>query len=369
MSTIYLGNILGGTGPSGPTGPIGCPSCLDLVAGEWTRYESDARIRVIDNLTHHSASCWAVDEQITISGRDSNNNAISEEGFIYSVDTTTNTIVTKATQHSYDGAYGITICQGHNVGPTGPSPGSTGPTGPSGPSGPSGPAGADCSGTSTSELNLNNTTTAVGTNVNITTEEDRCWSIGTIIVVSYTGSTSDYIIAKVTNYSGTTLTFEVIKRVGVSTQNSWTISLTGDLGPSGPTGPIGGTGPTGPLGSTGPTGPRILRGATDTNVDISSSAQTLNCTSTDLFNCTLNSSSSITLSNMSAGQAIYVRVKQTNSSYTLSWASPSDGSLYWESGSQPTQTTVAGRSTLYKIIKVHSDGIYMGTVFGDYHES
>ena len=355
MSTIYLGNILGGTGPSGPTGPIGCPSCLDLDAGEWTRAESDGRVRSIDDLIGHDASCWTAGEQITISGRDSNNNAISEEGTVYSVDTSTNAVVTSATQHSYDGTYGVTICRGHNVGPTGPSAGATGPTGPSGPSGPSGPAGPDCSGTSTTELNLNNVSTAIAASFSITTQAEKCWTDGTLVIVSYTGSTNDYLIGRVTSYSGTTLTFSVIKRNGTVTQSNWNINLTGDVGPSGPTGPVGGTGPAGPLGSTGPTGPTTLRGAT------------LDCANTDLFNCTLSTSTTITLSNVSAGQVVYVRVKQTNSSYTVGWGNPSDGTLYWESNSIPTVAATSGRSTLYKIIKVHTDGIYFGTSFGEYY--
>jgi len=368
MSTFYLGNILGGTGPTGPAGPIGCPSCLELDSGEWDREESTGKVSVEENLTKHDAICWVTDEQITISGRDANNNAISEENYIDSINTSTNLVVTKATLHVYDDNYKLTICHGHNIGPTGPSDGPMGPTGPSGPLGPTGATGPDCTGSSTTQLNLNDVSTAFGQTVSVETDLDKCWTVGTFVTVSYTGSTIDYLIGKVISYSSGTLSFQVLKRVGTSTQTSWNINLTGDLGPSGPTGPSGSIGVTGPTGPSGPTGPRTLRGAADTDISISASTQTLDCSLTDLFNCTLYTTSTITLSNVSAGQVIYIKVKQTNTNYILSWDDPSDGILYWENDIIPPQTNVVSRSTVYKIIKFHSGGIYIGTAFGDYHE-
>jgi hypothetical protein len=70
---------------------------------------------------------------------------------------------------------------------------------------------------------------------------------------------------------------------------------------------------------------------------------------------------------MSSGQIVYIRIKQTDPLYTVSWSAPSDGMLYWENDTPPTQTSEMDRSTLYKIIKIHTDGIYLGTSWGDYH--
>ena len=245
MSTFYLGNVLGGTGPSGPTGPIGCPSCLLLETTEWLRQESDGKVRTVEDLTGHSATCWEVGELITISGRDSNNNPVSEESTIDAIDESTNEVTTAATLHAYYEGYEITICHGHNIGPTGPSQGPTGPTGPAGPLGSTGPTGPDCSGTvDGTTLSLTGSSTSEGQTVSVTTQSLKCWTQGQIIILSYTGSNTDYFIGKVTEYVDTTLSFLVLQRAGTVETSNWNINVSGDLGPSGPTGPLGGTGPT-----------------------------------------------------------------------------------------------------------------------------
>jgi hypothetical protein len=372
MSTIYLGNILGGTGPSGPTGPIGCPSCLHYVSGDWNRDVTDLYVYNIAPLGSPTV-CWASGEAVTIAGVDSNQNPISEENTIELVSYSNDLIQTDSTLHSYDTDYDITICKGSNIGPTGPSQGPTGPTGPSGPEGSTGPTGPDCSGTSTTALNLNNSTTALGAIVTIITEEDKCWTIGQVIIVSHDvmpGGLDDYLVGKVTEYTGTSLSFSVLKRIGTISASSWAISCSGDLGPSGPTGPFGETGPTGPLGPDGATGPRQLRGATDTDHSLNGGTHTLSCLSTDVFNCLLESSTQVKLSDVSSGQVIYVRVKTDDANAALTWTHSDDGNLYWENDLTPTQTSTVGYSTLYKIVKIKhtpTEKQYLGTFFGDYH--
>ncbi len=364
MSTFYLGNVLGGTGPSGPTGPIGCPSCLRLPTGDWARTESKVRTDACH--TYHSTICWALGESITISGSDVNGNAISEENTIETIDSATNELTTADTVQVYDSDYDVTICHGHNVGPTGPSQGPTGPTGPIGPVGVTGPIGPECSGTiDDTTLNLLSSSTAEGQTVTVITQADRCWTLGQILVISYLGSSTDYMIGKVTNYTDTSLSFLVLKRIGTIESEEWIINVSGDLGPSGPTGPSGPSGPTGPLGGTGPTGPRTLRGAADTDVNMTGGTTILDCLSTDLFNCTLNDNTAIELTNVNPGQIIYIKVKQT-ANHIISWTDPADGTIYWENDIIPTQTQNVDGSTLYKLIKVHSDGVYLGTFFGDY---
>jgi hypothetical protein len=371
MSTVYLGNILGGTGPSGPTGPIGCPSCLHYPKGDWDR---DVTNLYVYNVAPLGAPtfCWTTGEAVTIAGLDSNQNPISEENTIEIIDTANDQIRTDSTLHSYDTDYTITICKGANIGPTGPSQGPTGPTGPTGPSGPEGATGPACSGTSTTTLNLSDVSTSVGTTVTIVTEEDKCWTVGQIIIVSYTvmpGGLDDYIVGKVTTYTGTSLSFSVLKRVGTISASSWAISCSGDLGPSGPTGPGGSTGPTGPTGPLGPTGPRQLRGASDADHSLNGGTHTLSCLSTDVFNCTLDATTAISLANVSTGQVIYISVKTVDANAALSWNNPANGNLYWENNLVPTQAASSGRVTLYKIIKIKhtpTEEHYFGTSFGEY---
>ena len=369
MSVIYLGNILGATGPKGPTGPFGCPSCFNFNQNEWSRDTNSFKITAFSASTSFFTSCWTIGEVITITGRNSNNVPISEVNIILEIDTVNSRITTNATLNYFDPLYKITICHGSLIGPTGPSQGPSGPTGPSGPIGPTGPVGPACSGTSVDALNLNDATTDVGKTVNITTESGKCWTVGQLIIVSYLNSTINYLIGKVTSYSGTTLSFEIKKRVGTINNNQWVINVTGDLGPSGPTGPVGSIGGTGPTGAIGATGPRTLRGANDTYVELNGGQLDLDCSTTDMFNCNLNMSTTLSFSNVSVGQIIYFKIKAINTVSSLSWSNPAGGTIYWENGVTPTQTSSTGKSTLYKFVKMQANGqgVYLGAFWGDYN--
>ena len=70
------------------------------------------------------------------------------------------------------------------TGPTGPagSPGgATGPTGPVGPTGPTGPS-PDCSGTSTTVIDLGNASSSIGQTISVETQVALCFSVGQYIV-------------------------------------------------------------------------------------------------------------------------------------------------------------------------------------------
>jgi hypothetical protein len=373
MSTIYLGNVLGGTGPTGPMGPTGCPSCTIFPSGDWAREVNSLTISNSADNTYLVSNCWVSGESITLAGVDANLNQISEENTIEDVLPESSQIQTAATLHAYNEDYEITICHGSNIGPTGPAGGPTGPSGPVGPTGPTGPQGADCSGTSTTTINLNSASTSVGAIVTVSTEQGKCWTIGQVIIVNHSimpGGLDDYLVGKVTEYTGTTLSFSVMKKAGTISTDVWHISVSGDLGHSGPTGPTGPMGPSGPTGPDGPTGPRTLRGSADIDTALSGGAITLSCFSKDAFNCELTASTSIQLEQVSAGQVIYIRVKTSDANASLTWVNPSDGTMYWENDVTPTQTSSVARSTLYKIIKIkHSvnEIIYLGMTLGDYH--
>lgn len=69
--------------------------------------------------------------------------------------------------------------------------------------------------------------------------------------------------------------------------------------------------------------------------------------------------STITLSNMSEGQTVYILLESTGSSYTITWAP----SILW-SGGIPTPTLTASRYDLYEIKKI--GGILFGSATLDY---
>ena len=151
---IYLGNILGGTGPTGPLGPIG-----------------------------------------------------------------------------NDGAQGA----------TGPEGGPTGPSGPSGPMGPTGPTGPSFAAISNDTLDLSLSETAPGQIVSISIPAGLAYTEGSHIrVFDRTAGSDAHLEGTVTQYSNTTLTFTVDKRVeGVIASDSWNVNLAGVVGASGPEGETG----------------------------------------------------------------------------------------------------------------------------------
>tara|TARA_Y100000310_G_scaffold120373_1_gene119138 strand:- start:6230 stop:7156 length:927 start_codon:yes stop_codon:yes gene_type:complete len=151
---IYLGNILGGTGPTGPTGPIG------------------------------------------------------------------------------------------NIGPsgaTGPAGGPTGPIGGTGPTGPVGPTGPSYYSISATSLDLNVPSTAPGQNVTIVVDADLAYSEGSHIrVFDRTAGSDAYIEGVVTQYSNTSLTLNVNKRIsGPAASSNWNVNLAGIIGATGPEGDVG----------------------------------------------------------------------------------------------------------------------------------
>ena len=134
------------------------------------------------------------------------------------------------------GASGVT-------GPSGSPGGATGPIGPTGATGPSGLSGlaANCTGTSTTTLDLTNSNTNAGMNVQIDSNADRCWFPGQLLLIKNSSLTA-FLIGEVISYDIVlgTLTFRVVSKNGTGQYSNWNISLTGTLGP---TGPIGATGP------------------------------------------------------------------------------------------------------------------------------
>jgi len=129
------------------------------------------------------------------------------------------------------------------TGPTGPagSPGgATGPTGPAGPDGATGPS-PDCSGTSTTAIDLGNASSSIGQTISVETQVALCFSVGQYIVLTSTTNDS-YVCGKVTAYSGTLLSFTILLKGGIDAPSSWNINISGavgSLGPTGPTGPVG----------------------------------------------------------------------------------------------------------------------------------
>ena len=132
-----------------------------------------------------------------------------------------------------------------NIGATGPSGspgGATGPTGPSGSIGATGPSGLtpNCSGTSTTSINLASSSSNVGQSITIIASTYRCWSTGQVLLIKENLLTA-YLVAQVTTYNSTTgqLTFSVLHKNGIGTFSNWEISMTGPVGPAGPIGPAG----------------------------------------------------------------------------------------------------------------------------------
>ncbi len=365
MSVVYLGNILGATGPSGPSGPLGCPSCFNFQTGEWGR-ASDLSIFASSERDGFHINCWRVGDLITVNGRNENNIPISEHLTIATVQESSKQITTSITINSYNVNYPLTICFGNNIGATGPSNGPSGPSGPTGATGPSGP-GANCSGSSIDYLSLSHFSTEVGQDVIVTTNADRCWNVGQLLIVSYTESVSDYLIVKVLSYSGTSLSFRVIKRVGTLTANSWAINITGDLGSSGPvgaTGPSGNTGATGPMGLPGLGSGGLLRGtnvSTNPEIDLNGGTVTLDVNSKDVYNLILNLSTQIQIINFQPGQIVYIKVKTNNPNAILTWInSVGNAYIYWDNDIVPEQTTTVGKCTIYKFAVLRYDPAAVG---------
>ncbi len=133
------------------------------------------------------------------------------------------------------------------MGPSGPSGspgGATGPTGASGPSGASGISGlaANCSGTSTTTLDLSSASTQVGGSVSVNSDGHRCWFVGQVILLKSADNFNAWIVGEVISYNilSGVLEFRVLSKslIGGS-YSAWNISVTGEVGPQGPMGPTG----------------------------------------------------------------------------------------------------------------------------------
>lgn len=138
------------------------------------------------------------------------------------------------------------------------------PTGPTGPTGPSGSNAVVALGSSSSvAIGTGSKTFAYASTANIG------WKVGTRLRAYAPDDT--YMEGVVTTVTATAVTMAVDLTSGTGTKTSWTLSITGNkgaTGPTGSTGTAGATGPTGPTGAagsagaTGPTGSTGTVGAT-----------------------------------------------------------------------------------------------------------
>ena len=77
---------------------------------------------------------------------------------------------------------------------------------------------------------------------------------GQYVLISYTQDVTKYLYGYVTDYTGSSLTVQVVATQGSGTYADWTIGLSAIRGPQGEVGPKGDTGAQGPQGLQGPTG-------------------------------------------------------------------------------------------------------------------
>lgn len=92
----------------------------------------------------------------------------------------------------------------------------------------------------------------------------------------------------------------------------------------------------------------------------SGGSTTLNCATSNWFRHTLESNATITLSNLTSGQAVIVEVLQNGAGgWTLAWS----GVTSWDDGNTvPSVTTTANRKDLYAFVRAGADtlGIVLG---------
>jgi hypothetical protein len=142
--------------------------------------------------------------------------------------------------------------------------GDTGATGPTGMTGPTGFTGAE--GLGYPILTSNSTVTlGLGANAFTVSQSAGTNSYGVNQYVKVFATTFVQGYGKITGYIGTTFQVSIDYVIGSGTASSWTISLAGEpgaTGPSGPTGMTGETGATGPTGMTGATGETGMTGPT-----------------------------------------------------------------------------------------------------------
>lgn len=240
------------------------------------------------------------------------------------------------------------------IGATGPAGSAGGATGPTGPIGATGPVGTSAIfyGTSTTSINLGDAiNVTVGSSHSVTTQSDKSWSEGQTLLITSTNVTypGQYILVKVVSYSSSLLTFKILYINGTATIASWSINLSGLLGASGPTGPVGSIGSSGSTGSTGPAGVTSFRGGANA-VIAASGIVTLDCSLSDIFHVQLNATSTLKLSNISAGQKAFILVEATSAGIAAG-ASVTLESVLFDGGTS-SQVAAANHATLYEVIKV-----------------
>lgn len=240
---IYLGNILGATGPMGPTGPtgqsaIGCNSCY-LFNPSYFYYLINTNTLVMDpGNANFQFSCWTVGEPVTLSGKDAFGISMNDQVVITSINTVSRLFTIDNLTKFFDSSYPVTMCHGHNVGPTGPSGGPIGPTGPLGPQGDPGECKC-CSGVTTTNIDLSNPAVVVGQQLTITTTEtDLSCVQGARIRVHDLSSTS-FLEGEIYSYIGNQLTFTIDYKKGTISSSNWSFGIAGVVGATGPDGPPG----------------------------------------------------------------------------------------------------------------------------------
>jgi len=127
------------------------------------------------------------------------------------------------------------------MGATGPAGGPTGPTGPVGPEGLIGPTGPGYASLSSTSLDLTLPSTAPGQNVTVIVDEGLSYLEGSNVrVFDRTAGSDAHLEGVVTQYSTTSLTFTVTKRIaGPAPSSSWNVNLAGMMGATGPEGDVG----------------------------------------------------------------------------------------------------------------------------------
>ena len=126
-------------------------------------------------------------------------------------------------------------------GATGPAGGPSGPTGATGPLGPVGSTGpaALISGSSTSTFNLSDTNSiSTGEYVNLSVPSNLSLSQGNHVRV-YNNVTSEFFEGTISAYTSDIMTINVERIFGQGESSSWTVSLAGIVGATGPEGATG----------------------------------------------------------------------------------------------------------------------------------
>lgn len=136
------------------------------------------------------------------------------------------------------------------TGPQGPA-GATGATGPQGPAGATGAAGAGYAlALLSAEVMAPGTGSKTFTHASLAT----AYVIGSRVRVIASGGTGTWMEGELTGSTLTSKTVLVDTVAGSAETDTWSLSISGEIGPQGPEGPAGPQGETGPAGADGATG-------------------------------------------------------------------------------------------------------------------